>query len=310
MSADGRDRDFVGYGPHPPEVKWPGGARVVVTFVINYEEGAERSVPDGDGISDAYSANRYPIPDGVRDLQAESLFEYGSRVGVWRLLDIFAKHAIPVTFCVCGRALERNPALGRSIRELGHEPCSHGYRWGEHFRMNEAEERKEIRDAVDAIQRCVGERPVGWCCRYAAGERTRRLLAEEGGFIYDADAHNDDLPYYVPVLGRPWLVVPYATDTNDGRYLSAPGFSTPQQFSEYLTASFDCLYAEGDRVPKMMPIGLHTRISGRPARATVVDRFIAYAKQRGNVWFARRDEIARFWLERYPPPTGLPSSAT
>ena len=301
MDPNGRDRDFVGYGPCAPKVRWPGNARIAVNFVINYEEGAERSIQDGDGISDAQSINRYPVPDGVRDLQAESLFEYGSRVGVWRLLDIFKKHEIPVTFSVCGRALERNPAVGRAIKELGHEPCSHGYRWGEHFRMSEVEERKEISDAVDAIQRCVGERPVGWSCRYGAGERTRRLLAEEGGFIYDADAHNDDLPYYVAVLGRPWLVVPYATDTNDGRYMSSPGFATPQQFLDYLTSSFECLYAEGDEAPKMLPVGLHTRISGHPARAMAVDQFVTYAKQRGGVWFARRDAIASFWLQQFPP---------
>jgi peptidoglycan/xylan/chitin deacetylase (PgdA/CDA1 family) len=302
MDADGRRRDFVGYGSHPPKVTWPHGARIVVNFVINYEEGAERSPLDGDAVSDAQSLSRYPMPSGVRDLQSESLFEYGGRVGVWRLLDMFRRHAIPVTFCACGRALERNPMVARAIRDLGHEPCSHGYRWGEHFRMDEAEERREIQSAVEAIERSVGERPVGWGCRYAAGERTRRLLAEEGGFIYDADAHNDDLPYYVQVLGRPWLVVPYTTDANDGRYMSAPGFATPQQFFDYLTASFDCLYAEGENVPKMMPVGLHTRISGRPARATAVERFITYAKQRSGVWFARRDEIARFWLQTVPPP--------
>ena len=301
MLRNGRERDFVGYGRRPPKVEWPKGARVVVNFAVNYEEGAERAVLDGDGSSEAVGEILYLVPHGIRDLAAESSFEYGSRVGVWRLLDVFARHDISVTFLLCGRALERNPELGPALKELGHEPCSHGYRWGEHFRMSETEEREEIRNAVAAIQRTVGERPVGWYCRYAPSDRTRRLLVEEGGFIYDSDAYNDELPYYVQVLGRPWLVVPYTADTNDGKYFSSPGFVTPEQFYEYLVACFDRLYDEGDRVPRLMSVGLHCRISGRPARATAIDRFITHAKQRENVWFARRDEVAHYWLDNYPP---------
>jgi peptidoglycan/xylan/chitin deacetylase (PgdA/CDA1 family) len=297
---DERPRDFVGYGRRPPRVEWPNQARVVVSLVVNYEEGAERSFPDGDGVSEGGDFN-YPMPPGVRDLMAESTIEYGSRVGVWRLLDIFDRHDVRTTFFACGRALERNPELGPALAELGHEPCSHGYRWGEHFRMTEDEEREEIRRAVASIERQVGQRPVGWYCRYASSERTRRLLAEEGGFLYDSDAYNDELPYYVPVLGRPWLVVPYAADTNDGRYAVAPGWSNSDQFSDYLIASFDQLYDEGATRPAMMSVGLHCRLSGRPGRARAVDRFIAYARARGGVWFARRDEIARFWRDACPP---------
>jgi len=298
---DGRERNFVGYGQHPPSVGWPDGARVVVSFVVNYEEGAERSILDGDPTSEAFGEIRYPMPEGVRDLAAESNFEYGSRVGVWRLLDVFAKHDVKTTFFASGRALERNPAVGSTLRELGHEACSHGYRWGEHFNMTETEERLEIRAAVAAIERCVGTRPVGWYCRYGPSERTRRLLMEEGGFLYDSDAYNDELPYYVPLLGKFWLVVPYAADSNDGRYFSAPGFGTQEDFFQYLAATFDRLHDEGERTPKMMSVGLHCRISGRPARATAIDRFIRHVRQRGNVWIARRDEIARFWLQDHPP---------
>jgi peptidoglycan/xylan/chitin deacetylase (PgdA/CDA1 family) len=301
MGREGRDRDFVGYGRRPPTVRWPNEARVVVSMVVNYEEGAERSVPDGDGISEGFGEIRYVMPEGVRDLAAESNFEYGSRVGVWRLLDVFDKHNIPSTFFACGRALERNPEVGTALAELGHEPCSHGYTWGEHFTMTEDQERDEIRRAIDAIERTVGERPVGWYCRYAASEQTRRLLAEEGGFLYDSDAYNDELPYYVDVLGSPWLVVPYSVDTNDGRFQSAPGFSTADQFLGYLTGSFDQLWEEGERTPVMMSVGLHCRISGRPGRARAIDQFIRHARDRGGVWFARRDEIARFWREHYPP---------
>jgi peptidoglycan/xylan/chitin deacetylase (PgdA/CDA1 family) len=301
VHQDGRERNFVGYGQHPPSTGWPGGARIVVSLVVNYEEGAERSIVDGDASSEAFGEIRYPMPEGVRDLAAESNFEYGSRVGVWRLLDIFAKHDVKATFFASGRALERNPGVGAALKQLGHEACSHGYRWGEHFQMSETEERLEIRAAVAAIERNVGTRPVGWYCRYGPSDRTRRLLLEEGGFLYDSDAYNDELPYYIPVLGHSWLVIPYAADTNDGRYFSAPGFGTQEDFLQYLVATFDCLHEEGERTPKMMSVGLHCRISGRPARATAIDRFIRHVKQRGNAWVARRDEIARFWLQHHPP---------
>jgi len=300
VSENGRERDFVGYGRHLPKVEWPDSARVAVSFVVNYEEGGERSILDGDVTTEGFGELRYPMPTGVRDLAAESNFEYGSRVGVWRLLDVFARHDVHVTFFAAGLALERNPELGPCLNELGHEPCSHGYRWGEHFRMSEAEERLEIRAAVAAIERCVGERPVGWYCRYGPSDRTRRLLVEEGGFVYDSDAYNDELPYYTRVTGRPWLVVPYSADTNDAGYMNALAFGTPNRFYEYLVAAFDRLYEEGEQSPKMLSVGLHCRISGRPGRASAIDRFITYAQQYDRVWFARRDEIARFWLQRHP----------
>ncbi len=300
MEQNGPVRDFAGYGRTPPRIEWPNRARVAISFVVNYEEGAERSVLDGDPNSEAFGEIRYPFPEGVRDLAAESNYEYGSRVGVWRLLRVFAKHNVPTTFYACARALARNPELGPALAELGHEACSHGYLFGEHFRMTEEEERAEIQRAVETIRQCVSERPVGWYCRYAASERTRRLLQEEGGFLYDSDAYNDELPYYVTVQGEPWLVLPYAADSNDARYFTAPGFGTPEHFYQYLVSSFNVLYEEGAETPKMLSIGLHCRISGRPARATAIDRFIAYANRFEGVWWARRDEIARHWRAHYP----------
>jgi len=291
------ERDFVGYGRDVPKVTWPGEARIALNFAVNYEEGAERSVPDGDPQPDGGELP-YPI-DGYRDLANESNFEYGSRVGVWRLLDIFAAHGVTTTFLACARALERNPALARELTARGHEPCGHGYRWDEHFRLSPDEERESIRKAVASIERTTGQRPLGWYCRYAASERTRALLAEEGGFVYDSDAYNDDLPYFVPINGRRWLVVPYAMDTNDGRYWFSPGFVSPNDFFDYLKLAFDRLYEEGRTRPKMMSVGLHCRISGRAARATAIDRFLTYASGHAGVWFARRIDIARCWLEQF-----------
>lgn len=293
------ERDFAGYGRRPPKIEWPHQARIVINFVVNYEEGAERNVLDGYPTSDSFGGMVFSLPEGQRDFYSESSYEFGSRVGVWRLLRVFAKHGIHVTFYACGLALERNPELGPALAELGHEPCSHGYRFGEHYHMSEMEERMEIRSAIAAIQRCVGERPVGWYCRYGPSERTRRLLVEEGGFIYDSLPYNDELPYYVRVQDKPWLVIPYAADTNDASYRSTIG--TPEQFYQYLVAAFDQHYEEGAEVPRMMSVGLHSTLSGRAARATAIDRFIAYAKEHDRVWIARRDEIARFWLDRYPP---------
>jgi peptidoglycan/xylan/chitin deacetylase (PgdA/CDA1 family) len=291
------ERDFVGYGRHLPVARWPGGARIAVNFAVNYEEGAERSVPDGDATADRGEV-AYPV-DGHRDLANETNFEYGSRVGVWRLLDIFAKHEVKTTFLACARALERNPDLGKELTASGHEPCSHGYRWDEHFRMSPEQERESIRKAVASIERTTGQRPLGWYCRYSSSEATRALLAEEGGFVYDSDAYNDDLPYFVPVGGKRWLVVPYSMDSNDGRYWSAPGLFSPNHFLDYLKLTFDRLYEEGESHPRMMSVGLHCRISGRPARSTAIDQFIQYAKGHKRVWFARRIDIARAWLEQF-----------
>ncbi|MCC6531094.1 MAG: polysaccharide deacetylase family protein [Burkholderiales bacterium] len=290
-------RDFVGYGMLPPRVQWPDGARLAVQVTINYEEGAEYSLLDGDPRREATGDMTSPIPLDQRDLINESFFEYGSRVGVWRLLDLLDKHRIKCTFLACGLALERNAQLAGEITKRGHEPAGHGYRWEEHHRMTRGEERAAIAKAVTALERMTGERPLGWMPRYGPSIHTRELLAEEGGFIYDScHAINDDVPYYVAVAGKPWLVVPYANDVNDGRAFRGGG-GGPDDFHAMMRYTFDTLYEESARQTKMMSIGLHCRVGGRPAIARVIDRFLGYARARPDVWFARRIDIARWWLQ-------------
>lgn len=294
------ERDFIGYGIHPPQVRWPGGARLAVQVVINYEEGSEYSLLDGDPRREPTGDMVSPIAHDQRDLVAESFFEYGSRVGVWRLLDLMDKHGIKCTFLATGLALERNPEVAREITARGHEPAGHGYRWIEHHTMDRDQERESIAKAVAAIRRTTGERPLGWMPRYGSSLNTRELLAEEGGFVYDScHALNDDLPYYQQVAGKPWLVVPYANDINDGRAFRGGG-GGPDDFHSVMRYSFETLYAEGTTRPKMMTVALHCRVSGRPAMAYVVDRFLRYARQFPDVWFARRIDIARLWLEQFP----------
>ncbi|HKA44475.1 MAG TPA: polysaccharide deacetylase family protein [Burkholderiales bacterium] len=292
------ERDFVGYGMTPPAVAWPGGARIAVQVAVNYEEGAEYSLLDGDAHREPTGDLASPVPLDQRDLMNESFFEYGSRVGVWRLLDLLDKQQIKGTFLACGLALERNPQVAREIVRRGHEPAGHGYRWEEHHKMSRDEEREAIRKAVDSVSRTTGERPVGWMPRYGPSVNTRELLVEEGGFVYDScHAINDDLPYRATVNGRRWLVVPYAGDVNDGRAFRGGG-GGPDDFYNVMRYTFDVLYAEGAARPKMMTVALHCRISGRPAFAHVVGRFLTYARQFPDVWFARRIDIARWWLER------------
>ena len=300
-------RNFVGYGPNPPVIKWPNNARIAVSIVLNYEEGAEQNIMDGDAKAEPLGEFPYPMPTGVRDLINESTYEYGSRVGVWRLLDIFDKHNAKVTFYACGQALERNPLVGKAIAERGHEPCSHGYRWAEYFRMDREQEWAEFKPGIESIERTVGERPLGWYVRYSPGIYTRELTVQEGGFLYDSNSCNDDLPYWVDVNGKTLLVIPHSLDANDMRYWLPPGFGTPRDFEEYMRETFDRLYEEGATHPKMMTIGLHARISGRPARANAVDRFMAYANSFEGVWWSRRVDIARWWYEHYPPDTVSPN---
>ncbi len=293
-------RDLVGYGPNPPVVEWPGGARIAVSMVVNYEEGAEYSTLDGDSHHETNSEVPSPVPPGQRDVFNESFFEYGSRVGVWRLLDLLDRYQAPSTFFCCALALERNPEAAREIVARGHEVCGHGYRWEEHHLMSRDQEHESIRKTVESLTRTTGQRPVGWFTRYGASINTRELVATEGGFIYDSGAMNDDLPYYTTVNGNPWLVVPYSMETNDARFWRG-GLTSVSDFYEYLKDTFDCLFQEGLHTPKMMSVGLHCRIAGRPARSMAVQRFLEYARGFPGVWFARRDEIARWWLEHYPP---------
>jgi peptidoglycan/xylan/chitin deacetylase (PgdA/CDA1 family) len=267
--------------------------------VINYEEGSERSLAMGDPDQESMTEwGSYSIPDGTRNLAMESMYEYGSRVGIWRILDILDQQSVRATFHACAVAFEQNPDVARAAVAGGHEICSHGYRWEEVFRLTEEQEREHMRLAIESFERTCGKRPVGWYCRYGASVNTRRLVAEEGGFLYDSDAYNDDVPYFVEVEGKRHLVVPYTADVNDFRYWNSPGLSQASDFFEYMKESFEVLYEESAEGPRMMSIGLHPRMVGRPGRVRAIKQFIEYARQHGGVWFATREEIARAWLER------------
>lgn len=290
-------RDFVGYGSNPPKVEWPGGARIAVSVVVNYEEGSEHSILDGDPQGDSGGDVQSPLPPGQRDLAAESFFEYGSRAGVWRIMDILDEYQVPATFYVCALALERNPQVARELVRRGHDMMGHGYRWEEYYKMGKEAEREEIRKAVESIKRTTGQRPLGWYCRYGPSVNTRELVEEEGGFLYDCNSYNDDLPYYTQVKGKKWLVIPYSLDVND---YNLHGTTDPNQFYNYARNAFDRLYKEGSTHPKMMSMGLHCRIIGRPGRAVALENFLQYARGKPGVWFARRIDIARWWKEKYP----------
>jgi allantoinase len=295
-------RDLVGYGPNPPDPQWPGGARLAVNFVLNYEEGSEYSIAIGDGRSEVTLTEipASPVPAGERDLAAESMFEYGSRVGFWRIMRVFAERELPMTIFGCALALERNPAAAQAIVAAGHDICCHGWRWVEHFKLGEAEERHHIRRAIESLEHTVGQRPLGWYCRYGPSVNTRRLVVEEGGFLYDSDAYNDDLPYYVRENGRPHLVVPYTLTNNDMKY-GTNSFGTGEDFFTYCRDAFDFMYAEGESEPKMMSIGMHMRLLGHPGRASGLARLLDHMQSRSDVWICRRLEIARHWLAQHPP---------
>ncbi len=298
--GSGAGRDFVGHGRRPPRAPWPDGAQIAVSLVLNYEEGSEQAIPDGDPKSEPLGeAARDQVP-GRRDLAMESMFEYGSRAGVWRLLDLFDARRVPATIFATATAVERNPDLAAYLRTAPHEVCCHGYRWEDVSALGEATERDHIERAVASLTRTIGRRPLGWYCRYGPSEHTRRLVVREGGFEYDSDSYADDLPYLVPVDGRPWCVVPYSLETNDMKFWRGPGFATARQFLEYLGDTFDVLYREGATTPKMMSVGLHCRIAGRPGRAVAVQQFIEYAASHPRVWFARRIDIARAWTAAFP----------
>ena len=292
-------RDFIGYGVNPPVVQWPNGARIAVSVVVNYEEGSEYSILDGDPAGETSGESPSPAGPGERDLANESFFEYGSRVGVWRILDILDRYNVKGTIFACALALERNPEVGPELVRRGHEVMGHGNRWEEYYKMDRDAEREAIREAVATITRATGQRPLGWYTRYGPSVNTRQLVAEEGGFEYDCNAYNDDLPYYTPVNGTPWLVVPYSLEVNDYKFWRGD-LLTPAHFFEVAKASFDTLYEEGASHPKMMSVGLHCRIIGKPSRAAGLDRFLKYASEKEGVWFARRLDIARWWKEHYP----------
>lgn len=295
----GTERDFVGYGRHIPRVRWPNNARLAISLVVNYEEGSEYNIPDGDGRNEGYGEIAYAMRPDVRDLSTESIYEYGSRAGIWRLLRLFAEYDVKATFFACALALERNPAVGEAIQEYGHEPCSHGWRWDEPWEMSVEEERERIHKAVASIEKSCGVRPYGWYTRYGPGIHTRELLVEEGGFLYDSNAYNDDLPYFVRVGEKRHLVLPYTHTYNDGRFVLSPGYSSPWDYFENCRRGIQYLWEEGETHPRMISLGLHPRWIGQAGRTHALRELIEYALNLGNVWFARRIDIARWWLEHH-----------
>jgi putative urate catabolism protein len=288
-------RDLVGYGAHPPHPRWPGDARIAVQFVVNYEEGAENCVLHGDAASETFLSDivRAQPVAGARHMNMESLYEYGSRAGFWRLMRIFAARGVRFTCFGVGMALLRNPAAVRAMLDAGHEIASHGWRWIDYQHVPEAVERADLAHAIAAHAEAVGERPLGFYLGRCS-PNTHRLVAEEGGFLYHADSYADDLPYWDASHGRRQLIVPYQLDANDMRF-ATEGMNTGEQFLAYLKDSFDVLYAEGETAPRMMSVGLHCRLAGRPGRAAAVARFLDHVAAHDRVWVARRVDVARHW---------------
>ena len=294
-------RDLVGYGANPPQADWPGGARLAVQCVLNYEEGSENSVLHGDQASEAFLSEivaAQPLP-GVRHISMEQIYEYGSRVGVGASCALFERKRIPLTIFAVAMAAERHPQVIRAMVAAGHEIASHGLRWINYQYVPADVERDHIRQAMEILTQVAGERPLGWYTGRTS-PNTRRLVAAHGGFLYDADDYNDDLPYWAVVEGDPQLIVPYTLDANDMRFASPQGFNSGEQFFGYLKDSFDVLYAEGAATPRMMSVGLHCRLVGRPGRIAALERFLDYASGHDGVWFCRRIDIARHWRQRHP----------
>jgi putative urate catabolism protein len=296
-------RDFLGYGANPPDPKWPNGAKLALSFVLNYEEGGENTVLNGDAGSELYL---HEVPGGSpvigeRNRTVESQFDYGARAGVWRILRAFDARKLPLTVYGVGRALELNPTVTRAFADAGHEVASHAWRWIDYHDVDEATERAEIARCVEVIERLTGTRPVGWYTGRIS-PNTRRLVAEHGGFLYDSDSYADDLPFYVTAAGKPMLIIPYTLDNNDMKYAVPPGFSAPDGWEQYMTDAFETLLAEGRAgAPKMMSVGLHCRLIGRPGRAAALARFLDKVAATPDVWVCRRADIARHWLAQHPP---------
>jgi len=302
-------RDLVGYGRNPPHPQWPGQARVAMQFVLNYEEGGENAVLHGDGGSEQFLSEMFNPPSFTeRHMSMEGIYEYGSRVGVWRILREFEKRGLPLTVFGVGMALQRHPELTAAFVELGHEIACHGWRWISYQNLDEAIEREHMRLGLDAIGKLTGKRPLGW---YTGRDspQTRRLVADDGGLLYDSDYYGDDLPFWMKVKRTdgtvvPRLVVPYTLDTNDMRFALPQGFAQAEDFFIYLRDSFDALYAEGDpngeNAPKMMSIGMHCRLLGRPGRLVALQRFLDHVAKHDKVWICRRVDIARHWQATHP----------
>ncbi len=296
--TDEYPRDLCGYGSRVPVTTWPGDARIAVQFVINYEEGAENCVLHGDAHSESFLSEMIGAKaiENQRHMNMESLYEYGARAGFWRLHRLFSDRDLPVTVFGVAMALERNPAVVAAMQAANWEIASHGYRWIDYQSVDETTEREHLRKAIEIHTEVTGERPLGWYLGRCS-PRSHRLIAEDGGFVYNADSYSDDLPYWEHSHSTPQLMVPYTLDANDMRFATPQGFNSGQQFYDYLKDSFDVLYAEGSR---MMSIGLHCRIAGRPGRAAALARFLDYIAGHEKTWVARRIDIAKHWREFHP----------
>jgi allantoinase len=293
-------RNFHGYARDMPQIKWPDGSRLAVNFVVNYEEGAERNVLDGDAVHESVSESVYDIPAGERELTSESMYEYGSRAGIWRVLEVLERYGVRPTVFACGQALERNPDVAAVLRERELDVVAHGYRWLSPAGLSPDEQRVEIRRATASIIATTGRRPVGWFSRPPTGTLTRHILAEEG-FLYDSSSFSDDVPYFDTVAGRPFLVVPYTLDVNDIRFWRS-GFVTAAEFAEYCQDTFEVLLDEAAAHTKVMSIGLHPRISGRPGRIAGLERFLRHLTASGGAWVADRTSVAQHWFATCAPP--------
>ena len=298
-------RDLIGYGRNPPQARWPGKARIAVQFVLNYEEGGENSVLHGDAGSEQFLSELFaPASYPDRHLSMESIYEYGSRVGVWRFLREFERRDLPMTIFGVAMALQRHPELTQAFSELGHEIACHGWRWIHYQSVDEAIEREHMLRGTEIIRQLTGEMPLGW---YTGRDspNTRRLLVEQGGYLYDSDYYGDDLPFWMEVKksdgeSAPHLVVPYTLDTNDMRFALPQGFSHGDEFFEYLRDAFDVMYAEGEEHPSMMSIGMHCRLLGRTARFKALQRFLDHIEKHDRVWVCRRIDIAKHWIKEHP----------
>jgi putative urate catabolism protein len=294
-------RDMIGYGPAAPDPAWPGGARLALQFVINYEEGGENCILHGDVASEAFLSEIVGAAPraGQRHMNMESCYEYGSRAGFWRLHRLFTERGLPVTVFGIAMAMERNPRAVEAMLAADWEIASHGYRWIDYQDIDEATEREHLQMAIEIQTRLTGSRPLGWYTGRTSPD-TRRLVIEEGGFLYDADSYADDLPYWTTACGPPHLVVPYTLDTNDMRFATSQGFNSGDQFFAYLRDAFDLLYGEGETAPRMMSVGLHCRLVGRPGRAAALARFLDHVMAHDKVWVCRRLDIARHWHAQHP----------
>ncbi|MCH6566263.1 MAG: allantoinase PuuE [Proteobacteria bacterium] len=298
-------RDLIGYGRQPPHADWPAGARIAVQFVLNYEEGGESNILHGDSESERFLSEIIGAPGyAARHMSMESIYEYGSRVGVWRLLNEFEQRGLPLTIFGVAMALQRHPELAETFVDLGHEIACHGLRWIHYQDIDESTERDHMLTALETIQQLTGVMPLGW---YTGRDspNTRRLVVENGNLLYDSDYYGDDLPFWTEVKTsdgetKPHLVVPYTLDTNDMRFATPQGFNSGEQFFQYLRDSFDVLYAEGESTPKMLSIGLHCRLAGRPGRFAALQRFLDHIQSHDRVWICRRIDIARHWIDRHP----------